>query len=217
MITVITGHYGSGKTTAAAHIAAELAGKGSTCIVDMDTVNPYYRTADLKDFFAAHGVTLIAPMYARTNLDLPVLDFDIPAVAARFNNTIIDMGGDDAGAYPLGKFAGYLSARSEEKELSHLFTVNFCRMLTETPELALESMRETEAACRLPVTGIINNTNLRDETDENVIAGGIEKAQALSVLSGLPVVFTAVPAFVGGFEGSGYRKFDILIKNKWEE
>ncbi len=216
MITVITGHYGSGKTTAAAHLAAEYAKTGRTCVVDMDTVNPYYRAADLKSFLEDHGAALIAPMYARTNLDLPVLDYDIPSLSREYDNIIIDMGGDDAGAFPLGKFAGFLESEGQRGQLSHLFVVNFCRMLTETPELAAESIREIEAACRLKVTGIINNTNLRDDTDRQTIEDGIIKAQELGRLTSLPVVFSTVPRFIDGFSSGEFRKFDILIRNNWE-
>ena len=102
-ITVIAGHYGSGKSTFAANYAIDMSKKGeAVTVVDMDTVNPYYRTADLGDLFAENGVKLAAPRYAGTNLDVPILDFDIPALYAEGRNLVIDLGGDDAGAYPLG-------------------------------------------------------------------------------------------------------------------
>ena len=182
MITIVTGHYGSGKTTAAANLAAA-AGK-DTVIVDMDTVNPYYRTADLAGYLEAHGVKLVAPMYARTNLDVPVLNFDIQTICENAGDVVIDMGGDDAGTYPLGKYRQYLSGRDD---VQVLYVVNFRRMLTALPEEALEVLREVEGACGLAVTGILNNTNLGTLTDESVIREGMEKAERLSAVSGVPV------------------------------
>ena len=139
-ITVITGHYGSGKSTFAANYAIKCAEQGEqVTVVDMDTVNPYYRTADLGELFARKGVKLCAPMYAGTNLDVPILNFDIPAIYAEGRKLVIDMGGDDAGTYPLGKFRSFLEANKEETEI--LYVVNFCRYLTRTPEEAEEILR----------------------------------------------------------------------------
>ena len=214
MITLITGHYGSGKTTAAANLAKRRACEGTTALVDMDTVNPYFRAADLRAFLEENGVTLIAPMYARTNLDLPVLDFDIPAIACRYDNVICDLGGDDAGAFPLGKFSSFI--KSGVCEWEHLFTVNFCRPLTSEPEECIEAMNEIVSACRIPVTGIINNTNLGSETSSGVIMQGIQKARRLEELSGIPVRTTSVPDTLEGFDEKCITRFRVLIKNIWD-
>ncbi|MBQ5331518.1 MAG: cobalamin biosynthesis protein CobQ [Oscillospiraceae bacterium] len=214
MITLITGHYGSGKTTAAANLAALRAGTGSTALVDMDTVNPYFRAADLSAFLEEKGVKLIAPMYAGTNLDLPILNFDIAAISREYENVICDMGGDDAGAYPFGKFSEYVKNCGAGWE--HLFTVNFCRPLTSSPEECAESIDEIVRASRMPVTAIINNTNLGSETTEEIIKDGLEKAKALEELTGISVTYSTFPAFLDVSFSEQLVKTEILIKNIWE-
>lgn len=45
-INIITGHYGSGKTNVSVNMALDLAEKGEkVTVVDLDIVNPYFRTA----------------------------------------------------------------------------------------------------------------------------------------------------------------------------
>ena len=50
-ITVISGHFGSGKTNVAVNLALDAARAGEqVCIADLDIVNPYFRTADNAEF-----------------------------------------------------------------------------------------------------------------------------------------------------------------------
>ncbi len=192
-ITVITGHYGSGKSTFAANyaIAAAAEGRKDVAVCDMDTVNPYFRTADLRDIFSENGVRLIAPMYAGTNLDTPILDYDIPSLYEEGLSMVIDMGGDDTGAYPLGKFGDFLKSHGQETDV--LYVVNFRRYLTRDPADSAEIMRDIEKACGLGITGIVNNTNLGAETDRDIISEGAALAEELSRISGVPVFCNTVP------------------------
>ena len=98
-ITIITGHYGSGKTNLAVNLAVMSAAEGNkVTVVDLDIVNPYFRTADFKKLFEDNGITLIAPDYANSNLDIPSLQFDLEQIASSDSKLIIDVGGDDSGA-----------------------------------------------------------------------------------------------------------------------
>ncbi|MCI7767658.1 MAG: ATP/GTP-binding protein [Oscillospiraceae bacterium] len=215
-ITVIAGHYGSGKSTFAANYAIQQAAMGeNVTVVDMDTVNPYYRTADLEDIFTENGVKLAAPRYAGTNLDVPILDFDIPALFSEGRNLVIDLGGDDAGAFPLGKFREFIKAHSDDAEI--LYVVNFCRFLTHEPNEAAEILREIEAACGLAATGIVNNSNLGFETDSEIIENGRHKAEKISVLTGLPVFCHTLPLIPSceEIDRAGFFPLTVYIKNVW--
>ena len=92
-IIIITGHYGCGKTNVAVNIALNLAKKGEKVkVVDLDIVNPYFRTADFGELFGSRGVELIVPMYANSNLDIPALSFDIGGIISGEGYTVIDVG-----------------------------------------------------------------------------------------------------------------------------
>ena len=188
-LTLFAGHYGSGKTNIAVNYALHLAGEGKkVCIADLDIVNPYFRTKDSAAVLEAAGVHLISPTFANTNVDLPAL----PAEAYRLVTDkniygIMDIGGDDRGAYALGR---YVPAMKEEGNYRMVFVANCYRPLTRTPEEALEVMREIEAACGLQFTDIVNNSNLASETTAETVLTSQDYMEKLSQLSGLPIWLT---------------------------
>lgn len=185
-LTLFAGHYGSGKTNIAVNYALELAKKGKqVCIADLDIVNPYFRTADSAKELSDAGVTLIAPQFANTNVDLPSLPSEAyRLIADKSIYGIMDIGGDDRGAYALGRYAPSIL---EENNYRMVYVANCCRPLTATPEDALEVMREIEIACSMKFTHLINNANLGNETNPETVLGSVEFINKLSVLSGLPV------------------------------
>lgn len=200
-LTLFAGHYGSGKTNIAVNYALALAAEGkAVSIGDLDIVNPYFRTADSRKILEAAGVQLISPQYANTNVDLPAL----PAASYRLVEDksifgIMDIGGDDRGAYALGRYVPYIKA---ENNYRMVFVANACRPLTRTPEEALEVMREIEGACGLAFTDLVNNTNLAEETSPQTLLDSLDYMQQLSKISGLPIFATCVrsdlePALAG--------------------
>ena len=190
-ITLFTGHYGSGKTNIAVAYARYLKEMGErVTVADMDIVNPYFRTKDSAEDFRREGIELIVSEFANSNVDLPALPSELYGVVERRDmHAVLDIGGDDRGAYALGRFAPYIR---EENNYENLFVANMYRPLTKTPEQALEVMREIEAAGGLPVTAIVNNSNLGDLTDEETVLDSVAYAARLSEISGLPVKFTSV-------------------------
>ena len=192
-LTLFAGHYGSGKTNIAVNYALQLAKEGKqVCIADLDIVNPYFRTADSAAKLKAAGVTLVSPQFANTNVDLPAL----PAEAYRLvqdteSYGIMDIGGDDRGAYALGRYVPFIK---EENNYRMIFVANLYRPLTRTPEEALEVLREIEAACGLRFTDIVNNSHLGEFTDLQTVLDSQDYIARLSGLSGLPVFATTVRA-----------------------
>ena len=192
-LTLFCGHYGSGKTNLAVNYALKLAREGKRVVIgDLDIVNPYYRTKDSAELLTAAGIEVVSLPYANTNVDLPSLpSAAYGLVQDRSRYAILDIGGDDRGAYALGRFRGYIL---EENDYENLFVVNFCRPLTPDAESALEIMHEIETAAGLPFTGLVNNTNLGAETEPETVLKSAEKAQTLSRITGLRLRMTGVEA-----------------------
>ena len=192
-LTLFAGHYGSGKTNIAVNYALHLAREGKkVCIADLDIVNPYFRTADSAAVLKEAGIDLISPKFANSNVDLPAL----PAEAYRLvedksSYGIMDIGGDDRGAYALGRYTPFLR---KENNYRMIFVANCYRALTPTAIDALEVMREIEAACGLQFTDIVNNSHLGNFTDVQTLLDSQSFVQELSDLSGLPVYMTTVRA-----------------------
>ena len=185
-LTLFAGHYGSGKTNIAVNYAMLLADEGKkVCIADLDIVNPYFRTKDSEKELAERGISLISSRYANTNVDLPAL----PAESYRLVQDksvfgVVDIGGDDRGAYALGRFAEAIKA---EGNYRMAFVVNRFRPLTSTVEDTVEIMREIETASGILFNCIVNNSNIGEETTRETVIESVAFAEELSRVTGLPI------------------------------
>ena len=212
-LTLFAGHYGSGKTNIAVNYAQRLAAEGKrVCIADLDIVNPYFRTKDSEGELAAAGITLISPQYANTNVDLPALPAEsYRLVQDKSSFGIMDIGGDDRGAYALGRFVDAIKA---EDDYRMAFVVNCYRPLTSTVEDTVEIMREIEAAAGLEFTCIVNNSNLGEETTVEVVLDSLDFVNRLSDATGLPVwMHTAVESVARGL--SGLPVLPMVLQKKY--
>ena len=192
-ITLFAGHYGSGKTNIAINYARALKRAGErVAIADLDIVNPYFRTKDSAAQLASEGIDLVVSDYANSNVDFPALPKEIYAlVAERDRKVVMDIGGDDRGALALGRYVPDIKAEGDYEMLA---VVNAARPLTRTAQDAVEVLREIEAACQLPFTGIVNNTNLGQQTTAATVLGSKAYADEVAALMNLPVRFTCAPA-----------------------
>ena len=137
---------------------------------------------------------MIALPFANSSVDLPSLPAEAYAlVEDRSRYAIIDVGGDDRGAYALGRYVPYIL---EENDYEMIYVANFYRPLTATAEDALEVLREIEGACGIPFTGIVHNSNLGAETTKETLLRAMPQAERLSALTGLPILYTAADAAV---------------------
>ena len=184
------GHYGSGKTNLAVNFALHLQKQGySVSIADIDIVNPYFRTKDSEKELEAAGVRVISLPFANTNVDLPALPAEVYSLVqdhSRF--AVFDIGGDDRGAYALGRYVPDIQA---EGSCEMYFVVNFYRPLTQTAEAAMTVLREIEAACGLNFTAVINNSNLGADTTVKTVTDTAGECGRLCELSGLPLAMTS--------------------------
>jgi len=188
-ITIIAGHYGSGKTTLAVNYAMALAKtRERVALCDMDIVNPYFRTADYARALTGAGVELIASRWANSNVEAvwaPVdalRAFDEPGLT-----TVIDLGGDDCGAMAIGRYAERLQGR----DAALWMVVNPYRPLTRDVDSLRAIRHEIETAAQLRFTGLVNNANLGAETTSELIAASFPLMRELSEALALPIVLTA--------------------------
>ena len=190
-VYILAGHYGSGKTNVAVNLALKIKQDGfNVKIADLDIVNPYFRTKDSLKELTEADIQLISPAFANTNVDLPALPQEAYSLVQQKDfYAVLDVGGDDRGAYALGRYAPYIK---EENNYEMCFVFNCYRPLTRTAEEALEVMKEIEFACKIPFTAIINNSNIGNDTDADIILASQKETEKLSKLTGLPVIYTTV-------------------------
>ena len=200
-LTILCGHYGSGKTNVAVNIAAELKkSHDNVTVADLDIVNPYFRTKDSAAFFEEQGIRLICSAYANSNVDIPALPQEMYALTDdRSMTAVLDIGGDDRGALVLGRLAPKILL---ENDYEMLMVINCYRPLTRDAASTLEVMAEIEQAGGIRFTGLVNNSNLGAVTTAEDVLASRDYAEEVARLSGLPVVMTTVrqelyPAVVG--------------------
>ena len=190
-ITLFAGHYGSGKTNISVNYALWLKEKHEKVIIaDLDIVNPYFRSKDSEKQLEERGIHLISSEYANSNVDVPAMPAEAYAIIDdKQAVAVIDVGGDDRGALAMGRYA---PAILEENDYEMLFVINKYRPLTPDCASTLAVMHEIETACRMKFTGIVNNSNLGDETDEETVLNSAAYADEISKTSELPIRMTTV-------------------------
>jgi RecA/RadA recombinase len=189
-ITIITGHFGSGKTEMAVNFALEARKNNEkVAVADLDIVNPYYRARDARAIFAENGIELIAPAERLASSDLPIVSGDIYRVIYdSAYKVIVDAGGDKDGATALGQF--YNDWKDMDPEV--LFILNANRPYVSTLEGAVDTLLKIEKASRLKITGIINNSNVGNETTLADVENGLELSRALSEKLNIPLLSTTL-------------------------
>lgn len=213
---VICGHYGSGKTNFTLNLAREFARLGeAVTVVDMDIVNPYFRSSDYTGLLETEGIKVIAPSYAGSTLDVPALSPEIYSVFdSEQGRVIFDVGGDDSGAVALGRFAPQL----RESGYQMLYVINRYRSLIQDPEDAAALLRDICAASRLSPAALINNSHLGNTTTAQTVLDSVPYAEEVSRITHLPVAFqTGTRAFAEELRPilSNYYPVDVLVTPPW--
>ncbi|MBR3690455.1 MAG: ParA family protein [Eggerthellaceae bacterium] len=233
-VTVVCGHYGVGKTNFALNIAVDASLDGyETTLIDLDIVNPYFRSSEYRCLLEEHGIELVAPVFAAagSNLDVPSLTGAIiPAINRAYHDErqgsakrklIVDVGGDDAGATALARFSHDISAGSYDL----LYVVNRFRNLTQRPQEALSVLREIELRSGLTATGIVSNAHMKSETGWGHIHEGESFAIEVAQLIGLDVVCTTRPIWLhpqemkqlkASFADEKRYPVRMLVRSPWE-
>ena len=189
-MVVLVGNYGSGKTEIAINLAVKAAGEGlRTLVIDLDKVNDYFRMSDKVSLLAQKQINLVSPTFAGQGVTPSSMS---AAVASAFTDgwdlVIFDVGGDAAGALSLGRYHPDFAAW--EGELAVWDIVNVFRPMSETPEKILKLKEQLEGFARLPVTALVNNSNLLNFASAEDLRRGYEVIRETSRLSGLPVALT---------------------------
>lgn len=190
-ITLLCGHYGSGKTNVAINMAFLLKKcYNNVAIADLDIVNPYFRTKDSREELEQNGIKLICSEYAGTNVDIPALPAEMYSLTDNKDiKAIIDVGGDDRGALALGRISPAILA---ENDYECLLVINKFRPLTPDAESTIEVMKEIEIAGKIKFTGIVNNSNLGEETTKEDVLSSLTYANEVAAVTGLPIKCTSV-------------------------
>ena len=216
-VSIITGHYGTGKTEFAVNLTLAMAGEGTSVILaDLDIVNPYFRSRERRSLLEETGVRLISSSQACSDADVPALPAELLTILEdRSLRGVLDIGGDPVGARVLARF----QPKIVQEDYQLIYVLNANRPEVRDREKAISYLRGIEATTGLACTGIVNNTHLCGETTEDEIRKGAALAAEVSKETGIPVLcHVAEEKFVSALSDLPETVFPITIKMKkpWE-
>ena len=214
-LTLVTGHYGTGKTEFSVNLALALAEAGErAALADLDIVNPYFRSRERRELLEAAGVRLIATSQALADADVPALPAELHALLEdRSVRGVLDVGGDPSGARVLARYR----PRIVKEDYRLLYVVNAARPEVRTAERSAEVLRAIETVTGLACTGLVNNTHLCGETTAEDIREGAALAEEVSQITGIPVVcHTAERRFQDRLRDLPLFPMEIRMKKPWE-
>lgn len=214
-LTIVTGHYGTGKTEFSVNLALALAAEGErVSLADLDIVNPYFRSRERRPLLEEAGVRLIATSQACTDADVPSLPAELLSVLEdRTRRGVLDIGGDPSGARVLARWRPKIL----QEDFQVLYIVNANRPEVRTAESAITYLRGIEAVTGLNCAGLVNNTHLCGETTPEEIRRGAALAEEISRQTGIPVIcHAAEEKFAGQLQDLPLFPIEIRMKKPWE-
>lgn len=243
-ITVISGHYGSGKSELAVNYALHLANRfysdnkpenyknqnsdgesNSIMLFDLDIVNPYFRSRECKDLLENEGIHVVSSAEEFKDVDLPYMP---PELTGAFQNKniigVLDIGGDPSGARVLARYHDEIKGLIDKGEADFWCVINANRPMTKAKEEIWKYIRDIRDTAGLQITGLVNNTHYFSETTPEDIYRGAELTEEVSHISGIPVVLNMVPEKLIGELNSDFKEkysgrifpIHIYLKKPWE-
>ena len=191
-VYVLIGNYGSGKTELALNFAFRAAEQGKrTELLDLDMVNTYFRLAEHGKLTEMKEIRLVSPNFACSGIETLSLPAEVAsAFDMDWDTVVFDVGGDAVGSTALGRYhQDFMDL--EPGALEVLNVINIRRPLSGTVEKIIRIQEEMQAHARLPISGMINNTNLAEATGPEELRDGYEIIREVSERTGVPVLYTS--------------------------
>ncbi|MFA6627103.1 MAG: ATP-binding protein [Bacilli bacterium] len=183
-ITIVTGHYGSGKSEFAINLAIQ---KQVDTLIDLDIINPYFRSRELEPFLKEQGIEVISsPLDNALGSDLPFIDQKAFRPFHTNERAIYDLGGDKNGALVLRQFEGLM------KDANFLCCINVFREATCDVPSIIQMIRSLEEASGCRLNGLINNSNLLRETTLEDVLHGQAIIEEVGKVTHLPLCYTGL-------------------------
>ena len=216
-LSIVTGHYGTGKTEFAVNLALSLAaGEAQVMLADLDIVNPYFRSRERRQLLEEAGIRLVSTSQTCADADVPAIPAELLAILEdRAVRGVLDIGGDPAGARVLARF----QPKIVREDYQLIYVLNANRPEVRTPETAVRYLRAIEETTGLACSALVNNPHLCGETTEAEILKGAALAGAGFRETGIPVLcHMAEERFLPGLKKLREPVFPITIRMKkpWE-
>lgn len=206
------GSYGSGKTELSLNEVLRMRAQGqSPTLVDLDIVNPYFRSGEHEDMLRKRGVDVLMPVYANTAVDVPALPAEIQQVFDGEKCCVFDVGGDPVGATALGRYARELIRHDAWVRC----VVNTARPFTGTPGDIVEMAKLLMSQSRLKIDALVNNTHLACDTTPELIRKGYDIVCQAAQILGVGVEFTVIHGDMRLDDVGEIYRLDLYTRPEW--
>ena len=227
-INIFCGGFGSGKTEVAVNFSLRMRELGRrVSIADLDIVNLYFRSREVRDQLRSQGIEVLVPGGALANADLPIIVPEVrgaledrgPEIDDRGGGTgaagngpvvVLDLGGDPAGA----KIMASLAEGMRPEDYSGILVLNSRRPFTATVEAAKRMMDDISSAARIRVDRIVVNSHLIEETTAAVIEEGIALAEGIAGATGARIAFVAVQRVMLDRFDAGRCRYPVMVLDR---
>ncbi len=214
---VFAGNYGSGKTEISLNTVLEAEGK--RILLDMDIVNPYFRSSEHEELLRSRGIDVVKPCFANTASDVPSLPGEIyQPFGMSYDLAVFDAGGDPVGATALGCLSDKFDA--VKSQLDVYYVINANRPLQEKCDNIVDMLRVIERVSKLKVTGLVSNSNLAGITNVRTVVDGHELVRQVSDVTQIPIAYVAARADIiddvkSALPGYDYIPLNIYTRPDW--
>ena len=215
-LIIVVGHSGSGKSEFSVNLAQKLVKEYPVCLADLDIVNTYFRSREIRETLNKEQIEVISDTYSSTKgLDMPYLSPAIQGkIFKRDKLVILDCGGDENGIKVLKQYESDIVDTLYEMWM----VINVFRPETNSIEKIIKMINTLTNESKLRITGLINNSNyLKNTTVENMIYSNqlIKEVVALTHIqvvytTGIKSLLQQLPSDILG------EKFPLkILREKW--
>lgn len=176
-LTILIGGHGSGKSEFAIMWAKRLtvAGRSPVMLIDLDTIKPMFRTQEVQNRLEQDGIELIISSVPHS--DMPAISPKLYAlIGSKENWMVVDVGGDAVGTRILAS----IKHRIRGRDHNLFYVLNASRPFNADAASTINELRRIEAVSGMPVTGLISNTHMLDETTPEIVHMGMDIAREIS-------------------------------------
>jgi hypothetical protein len=219
-VNLFCGGYGSGKTEVAVNFALHLAASGrKVSLADLDIVNLYFRSRERRAEMRVRGVEVLVPGEQLVNADLPIIAPEVKGAIDRSDGfVVLDLGGDPVGARVMASIADGM----DWANYSGFVVLNSRRPRTNTVAGARQMIEGIEASSHAPVTDIVVNSHLIEETVGPVIEEGIRLGEEVASATGKRLAFVVVERRALANYDAGSCRYPVMVLDRlmlkpWEQ
>lgn len=215
-VIIFAGGFGSGKSELVLNYAIQRSQKTANLILaDLDLVNPYFASRDMRNSLEARGIRLVAPGGELSFGDVPSIPAETIGLLRGNDEIIIDLAGDEVGSLVLG----YLSRYIKDSDYQFYLVLNPYRPFAQDLESVVELKQLLEGAAHMPFTGLVSNPNLMGETGLDTIRAGHQMVLTYAQAIQLPIrCLTVEDKFynpLGNEYGEILQAIKLYLKPDW--